>query len=78
MIKAMILAAGEGQRLRPLTLTVPKVLVPINNVPLINYHLYWSENTASMRSSSTCTILATRFRNIWEMAPVSICDNIFL
>ncbi len=41
MVKAMILAAGEGQRLRPLTLTVPKVLVPLDGIPLINYHLQW-------------------------------------
>jgi NDP-sugar pyrophosphorylase family protein len=37
----MILAAGEGTRLRPLTLETPKVLLPICGTPLIKYTLPW-------------------------------------
>jgi NDP-sugar pyrophosphorylase family protein len=39
--KAMILAAGEGTRLRPLTLETPKVLLPVDGKPLIGYIFSW-------------------------------------
>lgn len=40
-MKAMLLAAGEGTRLRPFTLEMPKILLPIGGQPLIEYQLSW-------------------------------------
>ena len=40
-MKAMILAAGEGTRLRSHTLKTPKVLLTIGGIPLIEHTLGW-------------------------------------
>ena len=38
-LKAVVLAAGEGRRLRPLTFTRPKHMIPIGGKPLLEHHL---------------------------------------
>jgi mannose-1-phosphate guanylyltransferase len=40
-MQALILAGGEGTRLRPLTTTYPKPVVPLVNRPFIGYMLDW-------------------------------------
>ncbi len=40
-LRALILAAGEGTRLRPLTLDRPKPMLPIAGRPLLEHTIHW-------------------------------------
>ena len=50
-MKAIILSAGEGTRMRPLTLTKPKTMLPVAGKPIIQY------NIESLRDSGVTDIL---------------------
>jgi len=40
-MKAIVMAGGQGSRLRPLTLTRPKPLIPLVNKPVVTHIILW-------------------------------------
>jgi MurNAc alpha-1-phosphate uridylyltransferase len=72
-IAAMLLAAGRGERMRPLTDTTPKPLLTVQGQPLMQWHL-----DALARSGCTRTVVNTawlgeqiahQFGNIFTLKP---------
>jgi mannose-1-phosphate guanylyltransferase len=63
-VQAVILVGGEGTRLRPLTSTVPKPVVPLVDRPFIVYMLEWLRGHGVQDVILSCGFLATSVRNV--------------
>jgi mannose-1-phosphate guanylyltransferase len=63
-MQAVILVGGEGTRLRPLTSTVPKPVVPLVDRPFIVYMLEWLKRHGVDDVILSCGFLATSMRNV--------------
>lgn len=63
-MQALILAGGEGTRLRPLTSTVPKPVVPLVDRPFVVYMLDWLKSAGVDRVVMSCGHLAHGVRNV--------------
>ena len=63
-MQAVILVGGEGTRLRPLTSTVPKPVVPLVDRPFIAFMLEWLARHGVDDVVMSCGFLATRVRNV--------------
>jgi mannose-1-phosphate guanylyltransferase len=63
-VQALILAGGEGTRLRPLTSTVPKPVVPLVDRPFISFMLEWLQQHGIDDVIMSCGFLATSVRNV--------------
>lgn len=63
-MQAVILVGGEGTRLRPLTSTVPKPVVPLVDRPFIAYMLDWLRGHGIDDVIMSCGFLATSVRNV--------------
>jgi mannose-1-phosphate guanylyltransferase len=63
-MQAVILVGGEGTRLRPLTSTVPKTVVPLVDRPLIVYMLEWLRRHGVDDVIMSCGFLATGVRAV--------------
>jgi mannose-1-phosphate guanylyltransferase len=63
-MQAVILVGGEGKRLRPLTSTVPKPVVPLVDRPFISFMLEWLSQHGIDDVIMSCGFLATSVRNV--------------
>jgi len=63
-VQAVILVGGEGKRLRPLTSTVPKPVVPLVDRPFISFMLEWLHQHGIDDVIMSCGFLATSVRNV--------------
>jgi mannose-1-phosphate guanylyltransferase len=63
-VQALILAGGEGTRLRPLTTTVPKPVLPLANRPFISYMIDWLEAHGFDDVIMSCGFLASKVRSV--------------
>ena len=63
-MQALILAGGEGTRLRPLTSTVPKPVVPLVDRPFIGFMLDWLRGHGVDDVVMSCGFLAGGVRDV--------------
>ena len=64
LMQALILAGGEGTRLRPLTSTVPKPVVPLVDRPFIAFMLDWLRTHGVEDIVISCGHMASGVRNV--------------
>jgi mannose-1-phosphate guanylyltransferase len=63
-MQAVILVGGEGTRLRPLTVTVPKPVLPLVDRPFLAHMLDWLRRHGVDDVIMSCGFLATSVRNV--------------
>lgn len=64
MPQAIILAGGEGRRLRPLTLTTPKPLLPVNNKETILHIIEQLERSGVRSCAITVSYMADKIKEV--------------
>jgi len=63
-VQAVVLAGGEGTRLRPLTLTMPKPVVPLAGRPFLSFMLDWLEGHGVEEVLLCCGFRAERVAQV--------------
>src|SRR2546425_3557535 len=63
-MQALILVGGEGPRLRPLTSTVPKPVIPLVDRPFISFMIDWLVQHGVDDVIMSCGFQATSVRNV--------------
>ncbi|MDQ3588290.1 MAG: NDP-sugar synthase, partial [Actinomycetota bacterium] len=63
-MQALVLAGGEGTRLRPLTRTVPKAVMPLAGRPSLTFMLDWLSRHGVDEVILSCGFLSERVRRV--------------
>jgi mannose-1-phosphate guanylyltransferase len=63
-MQAVVLAGGEGTRLRPLTLSVPKPVMPLAGRPFMSFMLDWLEGHGVDDVVLSCGFLSAEVRRV--------------
>ena len=63
-MQALVLAGGEGTRLRPLTYTTPKPVMPLAGRPFLSYMLDWLESHGVEEVVLSCGFLSDGVKRI--------------
>jgi mannose-1-phosphate guanylyltransferase len=72
---AMILAAGLGTRLRPLTLDLPKPLVPIGDRSLLEHIAQSLKNAEHLAAGLNTHYLRSEFVKVFSLLPIDIRES---
>jgi mannose-1-phosphate guanylyltransferase len=63
-MQALVLAGGEGTRLRPLTLTTPKPVMPLAGQPFLTFMLDWVRGHGVDEVILSCGFMSDAVRNV--------------
>jgi len=58
-MQAIVLVGGKGERLWPLTMSIPKVMVRVAGKPLLSHHLDWLEHQDVTNAILACGYMAS-------------------
>ena len=77
-MRAIILAAGMGTRLRPLTLETPKSLVKVNNQPMLERQIEFAivRSNSAPSTPTVAAILRSSDSKIGPAAPDVVAEPI--
>jgi mannose-1-phosphate guanylyltransferase len=63
-VQALVLAGGEGTRLRPLTLTTPKPVMPLAGRPFLSFMLDWVHSHGADEVILSCGFMSDAVRSV--------------
>ena len=63
-MQALVLAGGQGTRLRPLTYTTPKPVMPLAGRPFLSFMLAWLREHGVTEALLSCGFMSEDVRSV--------------